>query len=133
MVYKGGVVAYANEIKQRLLGVDPEILRKNGSVSRECAVAMALGVAVRMETDYALSITGIAGPDGGSDEKPVGTVWFGLAAKGNVSAVHAHFSGNRTEIQGAATRKGLELITESIMASFELDNPTDGGVTLSEA
>ena len=133
MVYKGGVVAYANEVKHRLLGVEPGILQKHGSVSKECAEAMALGVAVRLETDYALSITGIAGPDGGSAEKPVGTVWFGLAARGTVSAVQAQFSGNRTKIREAATQKGLELITASIMASFELDNPADGGVTLGQA
>jgi PncC family amidohydrolase len=133
MVYKGGIIAYANEVKHCLLGVEPKILEKNGSVSKECAEAMALGVAFRLKTDYALSITGIAGPGGGSADKPVGTVWFGLVAKGTVSAVQAQFSGNRTEIRQAATQKGLELLSARIMASFELDNPTDGGVTLAQA
>jgi len=133
VAYKGGIVAYANEIKQRLLGVEEGILRDNGSVSRECAEAMALGAAARFETDFALSITGIAGPGGGSADKPVGLVWFGLVSRGTVAAVQARFPGNRTEIQQAATRKGLELITASILASFELDNPTDGGVSLGQA
>lgn len=133
IVYKGGIVAYANEIKHRILGVEPGILHKNGSVSMECAEAMAIGVALRFETDYALSITGIAGPGGGSAEKPVGTVWFGLASRGKVSAVQAQFSGNRAEIREAATKKGLALITASVLASFELDNPADGGVTLGQA
>jgi nicotinamide-nucleotide amidase len=131
-VYKGGVVAYDNGIKHCILGVQAAILEMNGAVSRECAEAMASGVAERFQTDHALSVTGIAGPDGGSLDKPVGTVWFGLASRGNVSAVHIRFSGNRREIREAATRTGLELITASVLASFELDNPADGGVTLGQ-
>jgi PncC family amidohydrolase len=132
VVFKGGVVAYANEIKQRVLGVDPGILKVNGSVSGECAKAMASGVSGHFITDYALSITGIAGPGGGSVEKPVGTVWFGLASRGKVSAVQANFSGSRSDIRMAAVQKGLELIAANVKASFELDNPTEGGVSLAQ-
>jgi len=133
VVYKGGIVAYANEIKQAMLDVDPEILDSKGSVSMECAEAMARSAAVRFATDYALSVTGIAGPEGGSAEKPVGTVWFGLAARGRISAVKACFPGNRTEIRAAATQKGLELIVARVKTGFELDNPADGGVSLGQA
>jgi PncC family amidohydrolase len=132
-VFKGGVVAYANEIKQSMLDVDPEILHMNGPVSRECAEAMAKGAALRFATDYALSVTGIAGPEGGSAEKPVGTVWFGLNTRGKLSAVKTQFSGNRSDIRAAATQKGLELIAACVKAGFELDNPADGGVSLGQA
>ncbi|OHD80207.1 MAG: hypothetical protein A3J97_15035 [Spirochaetes bacterium RIFOXYC1_FULL_54_7] len=133
VVFKGGAVTYANESKQSILGVEPRILKENGSVSMECARAMASGAALCFRTDFALSITGIAGPDGGSAEKPVGTVWFGLAGQGVVITVREHFAGTRTDIRLAAAKKGLELISASIKASFELDNPTDGGVSLSQA
>ena len=70
--YKGGVVSYWNEIKNEILNVPEDVLIKYGAVSCECAKAMAEGVRVKFKTDYALSITGVAGPDGGSAEKPVG-------------------------------------------------------------
>ncbi|MBX3722594.1 MAG: nicotinamide-nucleotide amidohydrolase family protein [Turneriella sp.] len=77
-VFKGGVVTYANEAKEALVGVDPEILRRHGAVSRECAAAMAEGAARALAADIAISFTGIAGPDGGSEAKPVGTVFIGM-------------------------------------------------------
>ena len=86
-VFKGAIVAYDDEVKHRMLGVEPGILQGNGSVSEECARAMAIGAAVRFETDFALAITGIAGPEGGSTEKPVGTICFGLASRGTASSV----------------------------------------------
>jgi PncC family amidohydrolase len=132
-VFKGGVVAYANEAKQNILGVGQHILQENGAVSMECAEAMATGANRCFATDYAISITGIAGPDGGSAGKPIGTVWFGLAWRGRVSSFKEHFDGNRTDIRLAAAKKGLELISDSVKASFELDNPADGGVSFSQA
>lgn len=77
-VFKGGVVTYANAAKTALVGVSEEILKTHGAVSRECAAAMALGAARALGADFALSFTGIAGPDGGSEAKPVGTVFIGL-------------------------------------------------------
>lgn len=132
-MYKGGIVAYANEAKLDILGVEPRILQENGSVSMECALAMARGAELCFRTEYAISITGVAGPDGGTPDKPVGTVWFGLACRGKVSTFKEHFSGNRTSIRLAAALKGLELISASVKASFELDNPADGGVSFSQA
>ena len=78
--FVGGVIAYSNEVKTDELGVKREILEKHGAVSEECALAMAAGCRQRFGTDYALSVTGIAGPDGGTDDKPVGTVYIGLAS-----------------------------------------------------
>lgn len=80
-VFKGGVVTYANEAKTALVGVSPEILSQQGAVSAECAAAMAEGAARALSADIAISFTGIAGPDGGSDTKPVGTVFIGLYDK----------------------------------------------------
>lgn len=77
-VFKGGVVTYANAAKTTLVGVSEELLKNHGAVSRECAAAMASGVARVLDADFALSFTGIAGPDGGSEAKPVGTVFIGM-------------------------------------------------------
>jgi nicotinamide-nucleotide amidase len=81
----GGAVTYANEAKQTLLGVKEETLATHGAVSRECVLEMAQGMLALSNTDIAFSISGIAGPSGGTDEKPVGTVWFGFAGKGRES------------------------------------------------
>src|SRR5205814_5197855 len=78
-VFIGGIVAYANSVKQALLGVPEALLAEHGAVSAECAEAMARGCQHGFATDFALSTTGIAGPDGGSAEKPVGLVYFGWA------------------------------------------------------
>ena len=99
----GGVAAYSNECKSRLLGVSPEILAKHGAVSREVARAMAEGILAASGADVALAITGIAGPDGGSPEKPVGLVWFSLRAKdGSGREESAVFPGDRAAVRSAA-------------------------------
>ena len=91
--FKGSAVAYQNEIKTGLLGVSEKILSEKGAVSKECAAAMAEGARRIFDTDLAVSITGIAGPDGGSAEKPVGTVWIGFSsAKAPTQAVCLKFS-----------------------------------------
>lgn len=82
--FRGGVIAYANDVKERLLDVDAELLARHGAVSEEVAAAMATGARALLGVDYALSVTGVAGPGGGSEDKPVGTVCFGLAGEGGV-------------------------------------------------
>ena len=77
--YKGSVTSYANEVKINLLNVPEEVLEQHGAVSKECAEAMARGVAVLLDTDWSVATTGIAGPGGGSEEKPVGTCWIAAA------------------------------------------------------
>ena len=79
--FYGSVTSYDNSVKENILNVSIETIAEHGAVSRECAEAMALGVSRALNTDFAVSTTGIAGPDGGSEDKPVGTVWVGASGK----------------------------------------------------
>jgi nicotinamide-nucleotide amidase len=109
--FLGSVVSYANSAKQSLLAVSAETLRQRGAVSEEAAVAMASGARERFDADVAASITGIAGPDGGSAEKPVGTVYFGLAARdGHTAAKKRLFVGDRGVVRRAASIQALEML-----------------------
>jgi len=106
----GGVVAYHNRAKTVLLGVPSDILKKYGAVSGETAQAMAEGMRRISGTDYALSITGVAGPDGGTAKKPVGLVWVGLASVAGVYVFKKIFSGDRKTIRRKATDEALRLM-----------------------
>lgn len=108
--FKGGVVAYSNEIKNRLLEVPTELLESFGAVSQEVAEAMALGAQKALNTDYAVSTTGIAGPDGGSDEKPVGTVWITVAGPSGVTSKKYIFKHNRERNIIRTTHTALNLL-----------------------
>ena len=77
--FKGGIVAYSNEVKMRLLGVSPETLEKHGAVSRETVIEMVRGAMKTLKTDCAVATSGVAGPGGGTPEKPVGTIWMAVA------------------------------------------------------
>lgn len=113
-VFERGFVTYSNEAKIELLGVDPEIIAKNGAVSLECAEAMAQGALQNSHADIALSITGIAGPDGGSEEKPVGTVCFGVATKGGGRSFSRLFAGERHAVRESATQTALEELISTL-------------------
>jgi nicotinamide-nucleotide amidase len=106
-VYLGGVVAYADAAKEALLDVPRRILAAHGAVSAQAAQAMALGARNRFGASLAVSVTGIAGPGGGSDEKPVGLVWFGAAGPEGTEATHFIFPGTRPEIRSRATQFAL--------------------------
>ncbi|MGV8136859.1 MAG: competence/damage-inducible protein A [Mangrovibacterium sp.] len=93
--FKGGVISYANEIKSSVLGVKQETLAAHGAVSKEVVLEMVKGAKNILQTDYAIATTGIAGPDGGSAEKPVGTVWIAVAGKHNIWAECYNFANNR--------------------------------------
>lgn len=111
--YAGGVVAYSNKVKETLLGVPPEVLEDHGAVSPETARAMAEGVRQLMGTDYGLAVTGIAGPNGGSAEKPVGLVYIAVArAGGDTQAWSRQFSGVRTAIKAQTAETALEMLLE---------------------
>jgi nicotinamide-nucleotide amidase len=97
--FSEGVVTYSNEAKIRLLGVPAELLNSSGAVSSDCAAAMAKGVRLASGSDLGLAVTGIAGPDGGSEEKPVGTVFISLAAPDGCWTKRFQFNGNRDEIR----------------------------------
>ncbi len=106
-VFRGGVIAYSNRAKGDLLDVPIALIEAHGAVSREVAEAMAAAVATRFGADTAISITGVAGPGGGSAEKPVGTVWFGLLQGGVVDSVRMQFPGDRSEVRARATQAAL--------------------------
>lgn len=107
--FKGGVVSYCNEIKERLLGVNPETILKYNVVSSEVAKEMCLGVMNALDTDYAISITGCAGPGGGTDEIPVGTIWIGYGSKNDVRTFKLSDDYGRQKNLQNAVRKALEL------------------------
>ena len=124
-VFRGAVVAYANEVKTALLDVPEEILERNGAVSEETAVAMARGARDRLGAGVVLATTGIAGPSGGTQEKPVGLVWFALAFEdGEIETRKLTFPGNRTDIRERATVAALGLLWRRI----ERDVPAITGV-----
>lgn len=105
-----GYVTYSNQAKQHLLNVNEVTLRHYGAVSEECVREMALGALIDAKADYALSISGIAGPTGGSTEKPVGTVWFGLATKQRIWAKQHLFKGDRDVIRAQAVEYALRFL-----------------------
>ena len=109
-VYWGGIISYDNSVKHGALGVPEEVLATRGAVSSECAAAMAEGARCRLNTDLAVSITGIAGPGGGSAEKPVGLVWFGLASKTGTITEKKVFAGDREAVRIAAIEHALGLL-----------------------
>ena len=109
-VFWGGVISYDNSVKHGVLGVPEEVLATKGAVSSECAAAMAEGVRRLLKTDLAVSLTGIAGPGGGSKEKPVGLVWFGLASATGVTTEKKIFSGGREAVRVAAIEHALRLL-----------------------
>lgn len=113
-VYAGGWVTYTNAMKTSQLGVHPNIFEQYGAVSRACAEAMARGARERSGADYALSVTGIAGPGGGSAEKPVGTVWVGLASPGGVTSRLLTLSGDRSMIRQRSATYALAMLWEQI-------------------
>ena len=113
-VFMGGFVTYSNEAKRKFLGVSSEILDNQGAVSYECAKAMALGGAEAMGTDLCVSVTGIAGPGGGTPEKPVGTVFIGCAFRGSTTIEEHHFSGDRSGIRMQSAAAALELLCTCI-------------------
>ena len=110
-VFWGGIISYDNSVKQNVLGVPEEVLKTVGAVSSECAAAMAEGARKLLKTDLAVSLTGIAGPDGGSAEKPVGLVWFGLATPTGVRTEKAIFRGDRAGIRANAVIHALGMLT----------------------
>lgn len=110
-VFLGGVVSYANSVKEEVLGVPSEVLKTAGAVSGECAEAMAAGARRLLKADVAVSVTGIAGPGGGSAEKPVGLVWFGIATAQGVRSERAIFCGDRETVRAKAVVHALGMLT----------------------
>lgn len=114
-VFFGGVVSYANEIKERLLGVRHKTLEKYGAVSEQTAAEMATGAVRALGADFSVAVTGIAGPDGGSEEKPVGLVYIACADKnGNVKVTKNLFSGDRKAVRDQTTKTALQMLADFV-------------------
>lgn len=117
-VYRVGLVTYANEAKSRFLGVRETTLRTYGAVSAQTAEEMALGAAAAAEADVSVAVTGIAGPDGGTKEKPVGLVYIACYVRGKTTVRQYHFAGNRTKVREAAVAAALSLARSCILQNL---------------
>ena len=115
-VFVGGVIAYENAVKESLLDVPPALLQQHGAVSEEVVAAMADGAARRFGVPLAIAITGIAGPGGGTDAKPVGTVWVATALDGRVESRQMVLPGSRDEIRMRAAQTALLLAWRRLAA-----------------
>lgn len=113
--YQGGVVSYSNDVKIWLLGVSPETLDRFGAVSRETALEMARGARSALEADVGLSVSGVAGPGGGTLEKPVGLVWVGLSLDGVELAQAFQFAGDRRAVKEQAAEGALGFLLDNLV------------------
>lgn len=119
-VFMGGAVTYSNEAKMEYLGVKEQTLKSHGAVSRETAAEMAEGIRKRLKTDIGISVTGIAGPGGGTDEKPVGLVYVGLSGDGGTITKELRLSGNRKKIRTITALNVFDLIRRHVL-KLEID------------
>ncbi len=113
-VFQGSVVSYSNKSKIDVLGVREKLIEERGAVSEQVAMEMALGVRERLKSDWSVSVTGVAGPTGGTKEKPVGTVCFGLVGPKIEKTERKKFSGDRKRVQEKSALRIFELLSESI-------------------
>lgn len=109
-------VTYAEEAKARILGVEWYTIEHDGVVSANCAYEMAMGVRRISRADWGVSATGLAGPDGGTEQTPVGTVFIGVAGKRGAQAYECHFAGDRAQVRRQAVRAAFELLAEAMQA-----------------
>jgi nicotinamide-nucleotide amidase len=110
--FERGFVTYSNAAKTELLGVDPALIQTHGAVSEPVAQAMVLGALAHSPAQVAVAVTGVAGPTGGSADKPVGTVWFGLAVPGQVITERCLFPGDRAAVRAATVQHALRRLAQ---------------------
>ena len=116
-IFDRGFVTYSNDSKMDMLGVSSNVLNNYGAVSKQCADLMVLGALDKSDADIAVSVTGIAGPSGGSEDKPVGLVYIAVCVKGKEPIItENHFTGSRDEIRQASVVKALSLLIEAARA-----------------
>ena len=114
--FEQGFVTYSNEAKSQMIGVKPATLEQHGAVSEPVVVEMAIGAIKAARADYAISISGIAGPDGGTASKPVGTVWFGFASAAGEGITRCEcFSGDRENVRRQATAYALQTLWQQFL------------------
>lgn len=112
--FERGFVAYSNAAKNEALGVDAELIASHGAVSEVVARAMAFGAVRKSNAQAAVAVTGIAGPSGGSADKPVGTVWFGFQVDGRLSSESRRFDGDRAAVRAASVRHALARLVDLV-------------------
>ena len=117
-VFKSSVVTYSNKAKRKLLGVNKCTLKVFGAVSSQTAAEMATGAMRRLGADVSVSITGIAGPGGGTDKKPVGLVYIACNVLGNVTVKECHFSGERLDVRMASVEAALNLMKDCLNSHY---------------
>lgn len=117
-VYKSGEITYSNKAKRRILGVKKSTLQKHGAVSSQVVKEMCLGAAFFNRADVAVAVSGIAGPDGGSEEKPVGLVYIGCNVCGQVTTKEYHLKGNREKVRNTAVAESLILLRQCILEYY---------------
>ena len=114
MYFKGGIVSYTNEVKINLLNVPAELIEEKTAVSEEVAIAMVKGAIKALNTDYAVAVTGTAGPGGGTDEIPVGTIWIACGSEDNITTCKLTEDHGRDKNLANATSKALKMVFEMI-------------------
>ena len=112
--FLGGFCSYSNESKSALLGVDPGVIAANGAVSGPVVRAMAAGARDRLKATWAISVSGVAGPDGGTPDKPVGTVWIGIAGPATDEQKRFNFTGDRQGVREAAAIAAIRFLLEKV-------------------
>jgi len=117
--FKGGVISYTNEIKERLLGVDPQLIAEKTAVSEEVAVSMVRGAIRTMQTDFAIAATGVAGPGGGTKEIPVGTIWLACGSVDEVATFKMEEDEGRDKNLANASSKALHMFLDFLREHVE--------------
>lgn len=112
--FKGGIIAYDNSVKERILKVPQNILQSKGAVSKETVIAMAKGACSLLETECAISVSGVAGPGGGTPQKPVGLVYIGIVVNDFAQSIKNVFTGNRTEVRQKTVLEALGIFLENL-------------------
>jgi nicotinamide-nucleotide amidase len=115
--FERGLVTYSNAAKSELLGVDPALIAQHGAVSDAVVRAMVQGALKHAHAQVAVAVTGVAGPGGGSADKPVGTVWFGFALPGQVLTECRHFAGDRAQVRSATVQHALVRLMQLLQTS----------------
>ena len=123
--FEGGVIAYANEVKMEILGVSEQTLIDHGAVSRETVLEMARGVRAALNTDIGISSSGIAGPEGGSAQKPVGMAWIGLSASNTEYAEQFLFQGDRLQIKEQGVQTAIQRVIDFLVKMSQYEPPIE--------
>lgn len=124
--FKGGIISYVNEVKERLLGVSAQVLEEKTAVCEEVAIAMVKGACQTLNTDYAISATGVAGPTGGTRDIPVGTIWLACGNASRVATLKVEEDHGRDINLAIATNKAMQLFLDYLREEIDTQEETEG-------